>query len=128
MQNEVNETDFLNKLNKFEEKNKALINLILKPVLTLTVFLAVGYYTLWMSTSYVKQDKFSAYIDKQIAADKEKDEVFKNRFDLTKNKLETIINQQSIFTEQLKTYNTLMISNQKQMDSFGERLLFVERK
>jgi len=128
MQNEVNETDFLNKLNKFEEKNKALINLILKPVLTLTVFLAVGYYTLWMSTSYVKQDKFSAYIDKQIAADKEKDEVFKNRFDLTQNKLETIINQQSIFTEQLKTYNTLMISNQKQMDSFGERLLFVERK
>lgn len=128
MQNEVNETDFLNKLNKFEEKNKALINLILKPVLTLTVFLAVGYYTLWMSTSYVKQDKFSAYIDKQIASDKEKDEVFKNRFDLTQNKLETIINQQSIFTEQLKTYNTLMISNQKQMDSFGERLLFVERK
>jgi hypothetical protein len=102
--------------------------LILKPVLTLTVFLAVGYYTLWMSTSYVKQDKFSAYIDKQIASDKEKDEVFKNRFDLTQNKLETIINQQSIFTEQLKTYNTLMISNQKQMDSFGERLLFVERK
>lgn len=128
MQKEVNDTDFLNKLNKFEEKNKALINLILKPVLTLTVFLAVGYYTLWMSTSYVKQDKFSAYIDKQIASDKEKDDVFKTRFDLTQNKLETIINQQSIFTEQLKTYNALIISHQKQMDSFGERLLFVERK
>jgi hypothetical protein len=128
MQKEVNDTDFLNKLNKFEEKNKALINLILKPVLTLTVFLAVGYYTLWMSTSYVKQDKFSAYIDKQIASDKEKDDVFKTRFDLTQNKLETIINQQSIFTEQLKTYNALIISHQKQIDSFGERLLFVERK
>jgi hypothetical protein len=128
MRNENSETNFISKLNKFEEKNRAFISLMLKPMLTLLVFLSVGYYTLWMSTNYVKQDKFATYIEKQIILEKNKDEVYTNRFQLTQNKLETIINQQSVFNEQLKTYNIQMISYQKQIDSFSDRLLFVERQ
>jgi hypothetical protein len=128
MRNENSETNFISKLNKFEEKNRAFISLMLKPMLTLLVFLSVGYYTLWMSTNYVKQDKFAAYIEKQIILEKNKDDVYTSRFQLTQNKLETIINQQSVFNEQLKTYNIQMISYQKQIDSFSDRLLFVERK
>ena len=128
MRNENSETTFISKLNKFEEKNRAFISLMLKPMLTLLVFLSVGYYTLWMSTNYVKQDKFAAYIEKQIILEKNKDDVYTSRFQLTQNKLETIINQQSVFNEQLKTYNIQMISYQKQIDSFSDRLLFVERK
>lgn len=128
MRNENSETTFISKLNKFEEKNRAFISLMLKPMLTLLVFLSVGYYTLWMSTNYVKQDKFANYIEKQIILEKNKDEVYTSRFQLTQNKLETIINQQSVFNEQLKTYNIQMISYQKQIDAFSDRLLFVERK
>jgi hypothetical protein len=122
------DTNFMYNLNKFEAKNKAFINLIIKPVFTLIIFLSVGYYTLWMSTNYVQQDKFSSYIEQQIISDARQDENARNRFELTQTKLETIINQQIIFNEQLKTYNTMMTSYQKQVDSLNERLLFVERK
>ena len=119
---------FMEKFNKFENKHSAFINIVIKPLLTLIAFLGIGYYTLWLSTNYVKQDRFTAYVEKQFAADKQQDELAKTRFDVLQTKLETIINQQTIFNEQLKTYNTVLLSYQKQIDSLNERILFIERK
>lgn len=116
------------KFNEFETKHRAFINLIIKPLLTLVAFLSIGYYTMWLSTNYVRQDKFQTYIEKQLLEDRKQDEVAKSRFDVTQTKLETIINQQTIFNEQLKTYNTMMASYQKQLDLLNERLLYLERK
>jgi hypothetical protein len=120
-------SDTFTKFNAFESKHRAFINLIVKPLLTLVAFLSMGYYTMWLSTNYVRQDKFTEYVEKQISADKQQDENAKSRFDITQTKLETLISQQLIFNEQLKTYNTLMSSYQKQLDLLNERVLYLER-
>jgi len=118
----------MHKLNDFEDKYRAIINLVIKPLLTLVAFLSIGYYTMWLSTNYVRQDKFSSYVEKQMAFDKQQDELMKSRFEITQTKLETIINQQTIFNEQLKTFNTITASYQKQLDSLNDRIVYLERK
>jgi hypothetical protein len=120
--------DSMDKFNEFENKHRAFINLIIKPLLTLIAFLSMGYYTMWLSTNYVRQDKFSAYIEKQIQFDKQQDELSKSRFDITQTKLEAIITQQTIFNEQLKTFNNLSASYQKQLDSLNDRIIYLERQ
>jgi hypothetical protein len=118
----------LEKFNQFENKNRAVIYLIIKPLLTLLAFLGLGYYSMWLSVNYVKQDKFAEYVEKQIIYDKNQDEVLKSRYDTTQTKLETIINNQTIFTEQLKSFNLLNFAYQKELDKYNERLVFLERK
>jgi hypothetical protein len=119
---------FIEKLNVFESRHRPFINLIIKPLLTVTVFLAVGYYTMWMSTTYVKQDKFVDYMKQQIELDKKQDEILKTRFEVTQGKLEIIINNQVSFTEQLKTYNQLLGGFQKQLDNIDSRVTYLERR
>jgi hypothetical protein len=117
----------VDKMTTFEDKHRPFINLIIRPMFMLIVFLAVGYYTMWMTTNYVKTDKFVDYSEKQIAEDKQQDEMSKNRFEITQSKLDVVINNQTAFTEQLKAYNQVMGSYQKQMDSFNERIIYLER-
>lgn len=114
-------------LAEFESRHSSFINIIIKPLLTFIIFLSVGYYTMWMSTNYVRSDKFSQYVEKQIQSDKAQDEILKNRFEITQTKLETIINQQIAYTEQLKAYNQLLSNFQKQVDSIDNRLMYLER-
>jgi hypothetical protein len=126
-QPDPNSDKFIEKLNVFESKHSPFINLIIKPLLSVTVFLAVGYYTMWMSTTYVKQDKFVDYMKQQVELDKKQDEILKTRFEVTQGKLEIIINNQVSFTEQLKTYNQLTSGIQKQLDNNDGRLTYLER-
>ena len=118
----------LEKFNQFENKNRAVIYLIIKPLLTLFAFLSLGYYSMWLSVNYVKQDKFAEYVEKQIVYDKNQDDVLKNRYDTTQTKLEMIINNQTVFTEQLKSFNLVHFAYQKELDKYNERLVFLERK
>jgi hypothetical protein len=126
-QPDPNSDKFIEKLNFFEQKHRPFINLIVKPLMTVSIFLAVGYYTMWMSTTYVKQDKFTDYLKQQIELDKKQDEVLKNRFEVTQGKLEVIINNQVSFTEQLRAYNQLLSNFQKQLDGVNDRVTFIER-
>lgn len=119
--------DSFEKLTVLEEKYKGLINLFIKPIFGLFLVLVVGYYTTWMSLHYVKQDKFSEYINNQLEMDKKQDEVFKTRFDITQTKLETIIAQQITFTEQFKSLNLQISSTQKHLDNINERMTYLER-
>ena len=119
--------DPFSKLTKLEEKYKGFINLLLKPLLTIMIVLSIGYYTMWMSVNYVKQDKFVSYINQQIEMDKKQDEVLKTRFDITQTKLETIIAQQITFTEQFKSLNLQISSTQKYLDNINERMTYLER-
>lgn len=109
-----------------DEKN-GWLNYFLKPAIMLLLALIFGYATMWLSTNFVKQDKFAEYVDKQIANDQEQDENAKARFDVTQQKLEQIITQQVSYTEQLKAYNQVMIGIQKQVDNIDERVKFIER-
>ena len=126
--NAMDALTFVDKLSLFEDKHRPFLNLILRPLLMLVVFLAVGYYTLWMSTNYVKADKFAFFVEKQLQADEEQDSISKTRFEVIQTKLETIINQQIAYTEQLKAYNQLLSNFQKQVDSVDSRLMYLERK
>lgn len=119
--------NIVNKFSILEEKHRAFITLVIKPLLSLIVFLSIGYYTMWLSTNYVRQDKFVEFIDKQSSSDKQQDDAAKARFEATQAKLELIINQQVSFNEQLKTFNQLMTSYQKNYDSLQERILYLER-
>ena len=117
----------VDKMTDFEGKHRPFINLILRPLLMIVIFLAVGYYTMWMSTNYVKTEKMDAFLSKQTQLDKEQDETAKVRFDVIQSKLDTVINNQTAFIEQLKAYNQLMAAYQKQMDSVNDRVIYLER-
>jgi hypothetical protein len=115
-------------LNTFELKHKSFINLILRPLFMLLVFLSVGYYTMWLSATYVKQEDFKVFLEKQFANDAKQDELAKNRFDVVQSKLDALITQQTSYTEQLKAYNQLISHVQKQVDSIDQRVLYLERR
>ena len=91
------------------------------------LFMAFSYATLWMGQHYVTNEKFGEYVDRQVRADERQDEESKKRFEITQAKLETIINQQVSYSEQLKAYNTIMLSIQKQVDNIDNRVIYLER-
>lgn len=119
--------NIVSKFNQIEEKHRAFINLVIKPLMSLIVFLSVGYYTMWLSTNYVRQTAFYEFVQKQTVSDKQQDEQAKNRFEIIQTKLETIINQQVAYNEQIKTINSLLAAQQKQYEMINERLLYLER-
>ena len=99
----------------------------IKPAIMLIAFMIFSYVTLWMGQNYVTNEKFGQYVDRQVKSDERQDEDAKKRFEVTQAKLETIINQQVSYSEQLKAYNTIMISIQKQVDSIDNRVIYLER-
>jgi septal ring factor EnvC (AmiA/AmiB activator) len=114
-------------LNDFEIKHRAFISLILRPLFMLLIFLSVGYYTMWLSSTYVKQIDFKSWIEKQLNHDNKQDELSKTRFEVIQTKLDSLINQQTSYTEQLKSFNQVVTNQQKQMDNINERILYLER-
>jgi len=125
---ETDPKSIVDKLVVFELTHRAFLNVVFKPLLTVMIFLAMGYYTMWLSTNYVKADKFTTYVEKQIQSDKAQDEILKSRFEITQTKLETIINQQTAYAEQLKAYNQVLSNFQKQVDSIDNRIVYLERR
>jgi hypothetical protein len=109
-------------------KNWGWLGVFLKPLLMIVFAILFGYVTMWLGTNFVRQDKFAVYVDKQIESDKKQDQDAKSRFDITQAKLETIINQQVSYTEQLKAYNQVILGIQKQVDNIDERVKFIERE
>jgi len=101
-------------------KHPTMFSLIVKSIFGIIIFLSFGYYTLWLSTNYVKKETFDSFITKQ-------EQLFEARFQITQSKLETILNQQIITSEQFKNLNIILSSQQKSLDSLNERLTFIER-
>jgi uncharacterized protein YlxW (UPF0749 family) len=100
---------------------------LMKPAIMVLAFVVFGYITTWLSVNFVKQDKFAEFSEKQIETNKSLEEKQQARWEITQQKLETIINQQTAYTEQLKAYNQIMLGIQKQVDNLDERLKYVER-
>jgi len=98
----------------------AIMGTLLKGVLGFFAFICIGYYTLWLSSNYVKKETFDAYTTKQ-------DQILNSRFDIIQNKLEVILNQQIITTEQFKNLNVILTTQQKSLDNLNDRLTFLER-
>jgi septal ring factor EnvC (AmiA/AmiB activator) len=99
----------------------------IKPLVMVVLFVLFSYATLWMGQHYVTQDKFAVYVEKQIEADKLSAREAEKRFELTQQKLETIINNQSIFSEDLKHINQTEAGLDKRIDNLDQRLIYVER-
>ena len=118
----------LNPVSNFpESKSDKWYSPYIKPAVMLVAFVIFSYVTLWMGQNYVTNEKFGQYVDRQVKSDERQDEDAKKRFEVTQAKLETIINQQVSYSEQLKAYNTIMISIQKQVDSIDNRVIYLER-
>jgi hypothetical protein len=100
---------------------------LVKPTIMVMAFMVFSYATLWMSQHYVTNEKFGEYVKIQTDSDKRQDEQAEKRFEITQAKLETIINQQVSYSEQLKAYNTIMVSIQKQVDNIDNRVIYLER-
>jgi peptidoglycan hydrolase CwlO-like protein len=120
MDNHREHVDIFDKLSFFEQKHRSFINLFVKPLVACLAFLAIGYYTSWLSTNYVKKELFEQYIERQ-------DKIYESRFQVTSSKLETIIAQQISFSEQFKSLNMQISSTQKNLDSINERITYLER-
>lgn len=100
---------------------------LIKPAVMIVAFMVFSYATLWMSQHYVTNEKFGEYVKIQTDSDKRQDEQAEKRFEIIQAKLETIINQQVSYSEQLKAYNTIMVSIQKQVDNIDNRVIYLER-
>lgn len=100
---------------------------LLKPAIMVIAFMVFSYATLWMGQHYVSNEKFGEYIEKQSKSDERQDADAQKRFEITQSKLETIITQQVSYSEQLKAYNQIMISIQKQVDNIDNRVIYLER-
>lgn len=99
----------------------------IKPAVMLVAFMVFSYITLWMGQHYVTNEKFGEYVKAQVESDKRQDSDAQKRFEITQAKLETIINQQVSYTEQLKAYNLMLVSIQKQVDGVDNRVIYLER-
>jgi len=99
----------------------------IKPAVMLVAFMMFSYATLWMGQHYVTNEKFGEYVKAQIDNDKRQDVEDQKRFELTQAKLETIINNQTVFTEQLKAYSQIIVGMQKQIDNIDNRVIYLER-
>jgi len=110
-----------------EHKSDKWYHAYIKPAVMLVAFMMFSYATLWMGQHYVTNDKFGEYVKAQVDSDKRQDAEAQKRFDVTQAKLETIINQQVSYTEQLKAYSQIMVSIQKQVDSLDNRVIYLER-
>lgn len=99
----------LNKIIEFSEKYGALINYIVKPLLSLLITLIVGYHLLWLKTHYVSTEDFVKYSQ------------------TTNQKLDLLLQNQIIYTEQQKTFNLVIGNVQKDISSLDERVRFIER-
>lgn len=98
-----------------------------KPAVMLVAFTMFSYATLWMGQHYVTNEKFGEYVKAQVESDKRQDSEAQKRFEITQAKLETIINQQVSYTEQLKAYNLMLVGIQKQVDGVVDRVIYLER-
>ncbi len=119
--------DPLSHLESTKSKDISWFQYFLKPIVTLIVLVFFGYFTMWLSLNYVKNDTFAEYVEKQILNDQKQDSVARERFDVIQSKLETIITQQVSYSEQLKAYNQVMIGIQKQVDNLDDRVKYIER-
>jgi len=99
----------------------------IKPAVMLIAFMMFSYATLWMGQHYVTNEKFGEYVKSQLDSDKRQDLEAQRRFEVTQAKLETIINQQVSYTEQLKAYSQIMVGMQKQLDNIDSRVIYLER-
>jgi hypothetical protein len=99
----------------------------IKPAVMLIAFMMFSYATLWMGQHYVTNEKFGEYVKAQLDSDKRQDLEAQRRFEVTQAKLETIINQQVSYTEQLKAYSQIMVGMQKQLDNIDSRVIYLER-
>jgi hypothetical protein len=99
----------------------------IKPAIMFVAFTMFSYATLWMGQHYVTNEKFGEYVKVQVENDKRQDSIYTERFNITQSKLETIINQQVSYTEQLKAYSQIMVSMQKQLDNIDNRVIYLER-
>jgi len=102
--------------------------ILIKPAIMVFCFVVFSYFTLWMGQHFVTQDKFALYVEKQIENDKISASESAKRFEVTQQKLETIINNQSIFSEDLKHINQTEAGLDKRMDNLDNRLIYIERK
>jgi len=120
----------LNPLNNLPEHKEGSrwYEAYIKPAIMMVAFMMFSYATLWMGQHFVTQDKFAVYVEKQIESDKKSAEEAEKRFEVTQTKLETIINNQSIFTEDLKHINQTESGLDKRMDNLDQRLIYIERK
>ena len=114
---ENNDTDKNNIISKLHPD---ILSTVLKSAIGFIAFICVGYYTLWLSSNYVKKEVFDSYITKQ-------DQQMNLRFDQIQNRLEVILNQQIITTEQFKNLNLILSTQQKSLDNLNDRLTYLER-
>lgn len=108
-------------------KNDRWYGPYIKPAVMLVAFTMFSYATLWMGQHYVTNEKFGEYVKSQVESDKRQDNDAQKRFEITQQKLETIINQQVSYSEQLKAYNTILLGIQKQVDNIDNRVIYLER-
>lgn len=106
---------------EFEQKFGGFINLVVKPLCMAFIALSMVAYTSWLSANYMPRPEFSAYVVEQR-------ELTDSQNRIVNNKLEIIINNQTIYNEQMKGLNALLDHQQGQITALGERVIYLERR
>lgn len=105
----------------FEQKYGSFINLVVKPLCMAFIALSLFAYNGWLNSNYTPRPEFAAYVVEQREQSDSQNKI-------VNNKLEIIINNQTIYNEQMKGLNTLLAHQQNQITGLGERLTYLERR
>lgn len=118
---------FLAKLNDLNSKYKALFDWVIKPIAVSIFALLFWSYTLWLDSHYVANGQFQKYVTSQEEVIKSQKLVVETQNNNINSKLENILQNQTQFTEQMKTLNLIWGNQQKQIQSVEDRVLYIER-
>lgn len=111
----------LSDLTSFEKKWGGFIHLIVYPILFFIFTGTVMLSNFWLRDNFTPRQEFLQYIEEQKVTTSEQNRT-------TNAKLEIIILNQGIYTEQLKGLNNLISQQQNQHNSLSERVMYLERR
>jgi len=127
-------TNLPEKIKRIEENYRPIIAWIIKPLVVILISIGLFAHTAWFDQRYLSNNSFKGYIEKQEVLMQartnmqiENDKIFLQAQKEVNLRLDTIIQNQGQYTEQLRAFNQLSDINRRTVERLEDRMGSVER-
>jgi len=122
------------KIKRIEEDYRPIIGWIIKPLVVILISIGLFAHTAWFDQRYLSNNSFKIYIERQEVLMQartnrqiENDKIFLQAQKEVNLRLDTIIQNQGQYTEQLRAFNQLSDINRRTVERLEDRMGSVER-